>query len=612
MYNKDQFIYYVRTSSCFTKLAAWVSRYSRRDNRAAITKRLDKKPMSSMEVYLEEAGKFYANLKCYPTEKMVLNESCISVGDMVYDYKPLSAVPFLGVMYAMTKTDIRDYYGEDRKKGEIIFEALSRIDSVASDALYGLMRDLHPMTGDDFTEERYEAIKQQDEKRRAQMVSRIGDARNMVVGHLKNKPISNSTNNAKFSNIYAPELRADEIKRNAIASAIRYSIYPAIKNPIGTREDKWKWPHLQEALFRSKLILTKDNKNAFGRAMEQVTGEPWNNVAQRFKEFKLKPTDENIITQMQECIDDAIAGLSSDKKNAEAEKLDMPHQEKVHDNAMVELYAMNVTLGNVVQHIMILESYFMGGNKKENLLEAVSLFAKKCQFALDKFEPKRERHAMCQIIHRLQNVGFIRRDVPTMELAIQLAKSFDADITYQRLRDKMMSCDHESLPDDHRLVYELFENHMKEYLRNHYNSREGRPEGDAHVEYLRLLDFNEKTALENTVCVVMSTEKYFQPWMNEGLVRNLVKELIDSPSTIMVANGLTGHQSMSTMVRVVSALYDLGAHVGISDKTQLRGMLSRVTKLNSAKLHRCLMSDNDEYKCIFNFLKAKIGNMAML
>lgn len=428
------------------------------------------------------------------------------------------------------------------------------------------------------------------------------------ISNLKGQTTMINDTDIALSVLFSQELLNDDAKRKAFVKVIRDEVTPKVVDTSGSREAKWKWPHVQQALFDSKHIVTLKNKNEFGRSMSPITGCTASSISQTFKRFEKKDTDANIILAIRKVIDDAITKAEKIETipAVEVPIISSASNDERRDNSLAYIYTKNQTLGNIVQHVMVLEPYFCNGYSRQNLIEVVCEYVDKCGFVLNKFEPKRERHTMCLIINRLQRARFVKCDVPTMELAIQLAKSFDNEIRYESLRDRMMKCDHDRLPDEHRIVFDLFENIVVEYMRDsrsdvRYNREINE---DAHKEYLQILDFNEKSAFENTVCVVMCTKRAFKPWMTEELVRLLVRGIFDSRETILIANELQVHQSKNTMIRIVSALYDLGAYDGVSDKMRLSGMLSRVTKLNSATLHACLMRKDDEYNCLYKFLQS--------
>ena len=596
MYGKEEFIERLREKKYYNTLLEWLEWFSNPDALKEIHRRHDDMPDNMPECYVWECAKWYIQTKMCDVQDFVFRKNGMKAEEEVYHYPPYHPGAFLATLYAIFATDPYRWTADDDKFYKL--ETYMKKNGFMS--FYKAIRTI---------------IDRNELPPRPRYANRAAFSfagnRRQVEHEEEPKPAkepASGNNDVVLSVLFSQELLSNDIKRKAFIKGVHDEVTPKVLETKGSREAKWKWPHVQQALYDSKHIVTLDNRNEFGRSMSPIAGCTATSISQTFKRFEARDTDANIILAIRKVIDDAITQAGNVEKTTHAVEETIVETAVVrenHEDCLAYIYTKNVTLGNIVQHIMILEPYFSNGYSSRNLIEVVCDFVEKCSFVLDKFEPQRERHTMCQMIHRLQGARFIRRDVPAMELAIQLAKSFDKEVRYEALRDKLMNCDLDRLPDDHRTAFDLFERVAERYKMDPRSEvrypREIKE--DAHQKYLQILDFNEKSAYENTVCVVLSTRKAFKPWMTEDLVRQLVRGIFDSAETTMIANDLQAHQSKTTMVRIVSALYDLGAYEEGLEKMRLSFMLARVTKLNSSKLHECLMREEDEYKCLYAFLQ---------
>lgn len=96
MYNKDEFIRNIKNTPYYEQLCQWVMFYSCNDDEEKIKDRFCSFQGDKMGLYLQEAAKFYTQLKCYKPEHLSVNEHGAFLDGSVYDFKPLTNICILG------------------------------------------------------------------------------------------------------------------------------------------------------------------------------------------------------------------------------------------------------------------------------------------------------------------------------------------------------------------------------------------------------------------------------------------------------------------------------------------------------------------------------------
>lgn len=393
-----------------------------------------------------------------------------------------------------------------------------------------------------------------------------------------------------LSVLFSQELLNDDAKRKAFVKVIRDEVTPKVLNTSGSREAKWKWPHVQQALFDSKHIVTLKNKNEFGRSMSPITGCTASSISQTFKRFEKKETDVNIILAIRKLIDGAIAkAQETNADNAVGSVIPRRKDVKISELPfpLTSLASINRTLASIAGHILSLEPYFCPDCTKEILIDGFEDFAKKFESLLVHFDPKRENHVLCHIVYRLWNVAFIRGDVPALEEAIQLSKSLDGKISAEKLCEKLTGCLYEHLPEDVMLFYNLFEHNFRLFMQSkglntemkHY---EEDVIGGAHEEYVEVVEEKERARYIEMIEMTLRTKEFFNPYVSEAMIYEFYLAMHRELSNVVSLVRLVDPKHLDRGVaKIVGELLNLNIYKPNTSRSKLARIIS---KNSSAKL----------------------------
>lgn len=437
----------------------------------------------------------------------------------------------------MTITDKKEWYGEDIEKGKIILAWMKTFSPLSTRTLLAMTKGrMHKFVGD--------------------ILEEVAPSQRKNVPEKKNdkKPNSKGSNNntssgATLSVLFSQELLTHDVKREAFVKVVRDVVTPKVLDTSGSREAKWKWPHVQQALYDSKHIVTLKNKNEFGRSMSPITGCTATSISQTFKRFDAKDTDANIILAIRKVVDDAIANAT---KTDIVEKI-------VKERTEVQT-GMNPVLKQLLEPILLLEPYYYPNCTKEMVIEGFQSLSRK--YVPEHFVDveKRIRKTSFNFITALQEVRFIRDNVPALEMGFHLKQLYDDLQPMDICRGLMHSVD-ERLPESVNMLLTQFRFDMQHVMKtaNVRPDEVEMTETVAHSQYIEYMNAKEGNLIEKLVRKTLCFSPYFQYYVKEEDVWEMYTRMFKEISLVASVHRTLEENRIDTAVcKVVGVLREVG------------------------------------------------------
>lgn len=452
MYGKEEFIKCMNNARFIHALSFWINQCANPSELDTIKQKHPEMPDDLVDCYIWEVAKWYKELKCTEPEDFKFRKNGMKLEEEVYYYPPYTPGVFLGVLYAMFVCDAYPWEKDIKLHAMLRVKMEAEYKDHLDDVLTILSECWIPM----------DKIK----ARRTRSISRIADKTQALPKQsLMNREDGNASmqTDVELSFIFSDELRTDGSKREAFVKVIRDGILPEIKKTKGfTRDNKWKWGHLKQALIDAKYI-TECNDTSFGEGMAPVALDIAHNIQQRCKTHEARPTDGNIIKTMQKRIEDAIK--NADKPEEVVRAVAKPRVIHRYGEGLDELFAIHEGMGLAAYYLLSLEPFFVKGITREMMIACFYHFGTTYSMMLDKFDRKRGVKILCQLINRLWNVRILNPGIPVVEYAKAL-KSVMPTINSDRLRKQLMSADMETYSKAYEIFFDLFEQEFGRFV-NH-------------------------------------------------------------------------------------------------------------------------------------------------
>lgn len=576
MYGKEEFIRNLKGQRYYSTLLEWLENFSDPKALAEIHKRHDDMPDNMPECYVVECARWYVQVKMCDVQDFRFSKNGMKAEEEVYYYPPYHPGAFLAVLYAHFDSDVYRWETDNEK-----FYKLETF--MQKNGYRSFYKAIRTIIDQNEMPPKPKHIVGRSFSIAGRRVHETEEPKVEIATAVAAKADTVLPTDVALSAFFSQELQSNKAKRLAFLKVMREKIKPKVMETKGSRDLKWKWPHVEDALFNSKHIVSKDNNAEFGRGMELVTGENAKNVEQAFKRFSLRPTHDNIVLAIQGLVDGAIANAKEPDDEVEVCVKPRSKENKISELPfpVTGLAKINKTMAVIVDHILSLEPYFCTGCTKEVLIDGFEDFATKFASMLNHFNPKRERHVMCHIIYRLWMVSFIRRDVPVLEEAIQLSKSIGDGISAKKLCDKLMGCLHDSLPEDEILFYNLFEHNFRVFMQSKGldTDRKHNDEdvtGGAHEEYIAVIEEREKTIHHAMIELTLRTKEFFMPPVNEALIYEFYMAMHRELSNVVSLVRLTDSQHLERGVaKIIGELLKLNIYKPDTSRSALAKRLSK-------------------------------------
>ena len=299
MFPKDEFRVNIYESPFYEELKDWMLSYSHRSEWGSVEKRRPGKYPNLLDCYLMDASELYCDLKVRKLYHINFLNEGIRISDIgVYQYEPLSAVVFLGVLYAMIKTD-RRRWPNDLLLAEEVLKQMQRFNADATTQLLTTISG--KIEGDKKIEKAVVSVPEVVDVEETELIIELPVIFDSMLRH-----------NAKAANRFVNILRENE----------------AIICNRSTRISGGKtWAHTKQAFIRCNFIHSNCNDADFSRAIAEIClTRKEDNVEQTIKNYNArfakmvdKTKDEGIIDSIIMMFNPVTDLLAESKKERFAE-----------------------------------------------------------------------------------------------------------------------------------------------------------------------------------------------------------------------------------------------------------------------------------------------------
>lgn len=277
MFPKDEFRFNIYECPFYEELKGWMSSHSSQSEWNVVEERRPGQFPNLLDCYLMDASELYCDLKVRKLRHINFLNEGIRITDIgVYQYEPLTAVVFLGVLYAMIKTD-RKRWPDDLLLADEILRQMHKINADATTQLL------------------------------ATIGGKIEESKKIEKKDVASKPVVENNEEKEELIVALPEIFDSKLRHDIKAANRLVKILRANEEIICNRSTKKSggktWAHTKQAFIKCNFIHGNCNDADFSRAIAKVClTRKEENVEQTIKNYNAryakmvdKTKDEGII-----------------------------------------------------------------------------------------------------------------------------------------------------------------------------------------------------------------------------------------------------------------------------------------------------------------------------